>query len=120
MARDVTQIREMQQTLDESMRQRVAIARVLSRMETRPTAEETAQEVTDPIAELPGVDIALLVAFDGDLEASVVPATALHAQTMAPGASLPEARAAYLRERAAQGPWPEPWIRRPEDGTGWP
>lgn len=117
VARDVTAMRDIQSTLDATMTQRAAVARALSRMDARPTVEATAQEITDAIADLPGVDIALLVAFEGDDESTVIAVTAANPYPVAPGAALPAARAAYLRERAASGPWVEPWVRRPKDGA---
>lgn len=117
VARDVTAIREIQSTLDAAMSQRAAVARALSRMEARPTVEATAQEITDAIVELPGVGIAVLVAFDGDEGSTVIAVNARHPYPIAPGAALPASRAAYLRERATAGPWVEPWERRPQDGA---
>ncbi|MGK2849605.1 MAG: PAS domain S-box protein [Candidatus Limnocylindrales bacterium] len=116
VARDVTDIREIQSTLDATMTQRAAVAHALGRMEARPTVEATAREITDAIVELPGVDVALLVAFDGDEGSTVIAVNGEQPHPIKPGAALPPTRAAYLRERAAAGPWVEPWERRPEDG----
>lgn len=116
VARDVTAIRDMQSTLDATMTQRTAVARALSRMEARATVEATAQDIADAIVELPGVGIAVLVAFDGDEGSTVIAVESERPYPVQAGAPLPPSRAAYLRERAAAGPWVEPWEERPEDG----
>jgi len=116
VARDVTRIREIQKALDDSLLQRVAVAHALSQMETRSTAEETAQQFTDAVVGLPGVDVAMLVGFDADGDATVLAVTSGEGYPIVSGMPMPATRAAYLRTRAFDGPWVAPWVTRPEDG----
>lgn len=117
VARDVTAIREIQSTLDATMTQRAAVAHALGRMEARATVEATAQEITDAIVDLPGVDVGLLLEFDDDGAATIIAVSADRPYPTPRGATLPATRATYLIERATAGPWVEPWERRPEDGA---
>ena len=116
VARDVTRIRKIQAALDESLLQRVVVAHALSQMETRSTAEETAQQFTDAAVGLPGVSVAMLVEFDGDGEAIVLAVTSPESYGIVAGTRLPTARASHLRTRSFNGPWVVPWVARPEDG----
>ncbi|MEO6207181.1 MAG: PAS domain S-box protein, partial [Candidatus Limnocylindrales bacterium] len=116
VAHDVTQIRELQRTLDAAILRRIDVSRAMSVMETQSTAEQTAQEITDAVVELPGVDVAMLIAFSTDGDAIVLAVTAGDGYPVTPGTYMPQVRADYLRERAVAGPWVEPWVARPEDG----
>lgn len=107
VGRDVAQLREIQASLDENMRARVAFAHALARLEQRATAEETGQDLTDAMIEIPGVDIATVLAFEESGEARVVAFTAPRGYPLKVGETLPAARSAYLRTRASVAAWSE-------------
>lgn len=116
VARDVTHLREIEASLDVTARERTAFARALAQLEQRDTPEETAQDITDTVAELPGIDIACLLSFDDAGDAHVLGITAPSGYPLVVGQRLPSARASYLHGRATHGEWAEGWVRRDIDG----
>ncbi|MDQ3128401.1 MAG: PAS domain S-box protein, partial [Chloroflexota bacterium] len=117
VGRDVSQVRQIQASLDLVTRDRVAFAHALTRLEQRPTPEETGQDLTDALAELAGVDVAMVLSFDEPEVVRILASTAPGGYPLQTGDALPAGRAAYLRERAAGSAWSEPFIERDEDGA---
>ena len=121
VGRDVTHVRAIEASLVVSTRERAAFARSLGRLQPRDTPEETGQDITDEVVGLHGISFAALLSFEGDDDARMLALTDRSGpdQTgvLAIGELLPAERAAYLRQRAATGPWAEPWILRPVDGA---
>jgi PAS domain S-box-containing protein len=114
--RDVTRERELESTLRQNARERDAIVSALARIDPNASAEEIASAACAEINKLPGVDSTWAAAISGDT--GVVLATAGDMVTgFGPGRVIPAARVAYVRDRAAGGPWFEAWRTRPEDGT---
>jgi PAS domain S-box-containing protein len=115
VARDIAQIRAMQEALDTTARERSVVAAALSRLDACGTPEATAQSICDAMLELPGIDVAAISWFDGD-DVSLLGLTAPDGFPVPAGGMLPRARGAYLRQRARRGPWVDRWMARDEDG----
>lgn len=122
VARDVSQVRRIQASLDLAVSERVAFAHALARLEQRPSPEETGQDLTDAMADLAGVDIAAVFVFEGASTVKVLAATAPSGFPMAAGAELLPALAAILRERALGGAWSNSIAEGDDDGVHgrWP
>jgi PAS domain S-box-containing protein len=119
VARDVTKIREIQASLELSTRERVAFARALARLQQRATPEETAQDITDAITELPGIDFAALLSFEGSDQGRVLGSTSPGDHQFAVGSVIPAGRSAGMRERALHGAWTERWIQGGDQGDAY-
>jgi len=121
--RDVTALRAAESGLARESRERAEVAAALARLQPGPSAEETAADICDRLLGLPGIDVAAIVSFL-DPRRAVTLALSRSDDMLsgpddlpsAPGRPLPVARAAYLYERAAQGPWAEGWRPRLADG----
>ncbi len=103
---EATQART-QASLDSTTREREAFARTLARLQQRGSPEETGQEITDAVAELAGIDLAVLVTFDEGQGARVLAVTAKAEHPFVVGETIKRRAAAYLRKRAAGGAWAE-------------
>ncbi len=115
VARDVAQIRAMQEALDTNARERSGVAAALARLEACATPEATSRSICDAMIDLPGIDVAVISWFDGD-RVSLLGLSAPDGFPVPAGGILPHARGAYLQERARGGPWVDRWIPRVEDG----
>ena len=97
-------------------------ARTLARLQQRGSPEETGQDITDAVAELRGIDLCVLVTFDEGADARVLAVTATGGSTRSmSGETIAKQATAYLRKRAAGGPWTEARRARtvmPRSGTG--
>jgi len=116
VGRDVSHLRAIQASLDLTMRERVALAHALARLEQRATPEETGQDLTDAMVELTGVDIASVLTFEASGAVRVLASTAPNGYALAVGEMLPAGRATAIRARAASGGWSEQFALRPSDG----
>jgi PAS domain S-box-containing protein len=116
VGRHVSHLREIQASLDVSMRERVAFAHALARLEQRATPEATSQDVTDALAELAGVDVATVLSFEESGEVRVLACTAPRGYPVAVGQTLTGERAAYLRRHALAEPWTESFVASDGDG----
>jgi len=114
--RDVTALQAARSGLATEFRERAQIAGALARLQPAGSAEETAAVICDGLFSLPGVDLAAIFTFLDPEHAATLAAAGPAGTPLASGRSLPAARAAYLYERAALGPWAEAWRTRPEDG----
>jgi EAL domain-containing protein (putative c-di-GMP-specific phosphodiesterase class I) len=115
--RDVTALTAARSALATEFRERAAVSAALSRLQPRGSAEETAAAICDELAGVPGVDVAAIFTFQDPGRGLTLAVTGPEGLPVAPGRPLPAARAAYLYERASQGPWAEAWRTRPEDGA---
>jgi len=116
LGQDVTQSRAAQTELERVLRERAGAAEGIARLQPGGSTEETALAICKEIRGLRGVDLALVVAFSADGETRVLASDApekLREDLIAP---TPAVRSAYLRKRAAMGPWVERWKERPGDG----
>ena len=103
---EATQAR-IQASLDSTTREREAFARTLARLQQRGSPEETGQEITDAVAELSGIDLAVLVTFDDGQDARVLAVTSTTEHQFVVGDVIRRQIAAYLRTMAARGAWTE-------------
>jgi len=115
--RDVTALQAARSSLANEFRERAQIAAALARLQPAGSAEETAAEICDELLGLPGVDVAVIVNFLDPARAVPLAVRGPDGLPMAPGRPVLAARAAYLYERAGQGPWAEAWRPRPVDGA---
>jgi PAS domain S-box-containing protein len=113
---DVTEIRRLESGLAREFSERAQVAAALSRLQPAATAEATAAEICDELFGLPGIDVASIINFVGPELATPLALRGPDGLPATSGRRLPAARAAYLYERAAQGPWAERFAPRPEDG----
>lgn len=116
LGQDVTRSRAAQTELERVLRERAGAAEGIARLQPGGSPEETALAICKEIRALRGVDLALVVAFSADGETRVLACEApekLREDLLAP---TPPVRSAYLRKRAAMGPWMERWNERLEDG----
>jgi PAS domain S-box-containing protein len=119
MQRDVTALQAARSGLATEFRERALIAAALARLQPGATAAETAAEVCGEFVGIPGVDVATIINFVDPEHAMTLAAAGPDGLPMAPGRPLPPARAAYLYERASQGPWAETFRpRRADAGYG--
>ncbi len=110
--RDVTRERALEAAHQRIARERAIVTGALGALPVLPSASATARAICEQTLALPGVASVSLAYFT--LEG---PALSL-AFVRADGADvtlrrLPRNRSRTLRERAAQGPWVEAWVRRP-------
>jgi PAS domain S-box-containing protein len=103
---EATQART-QASLDSTTREREAFARTLARLKQRGSPEETGQEITDAVAGLSGIDLAVLVTFDDGGDAGVLAVTSTTEHPLVVGDVIRRQLAVYLRQRAAGGAWTE-------------
>ena len=114
--RDVTRERALESALAREAREREAIEAALERIDPRGTPEAITAAACAEIVTLAGIDSAWAIALAGD-RGRILAEAGMVARVLAAGTTVPDARADYLRERAARGPWTEVWRARPEDGT---
>jgi EAL domain-containing protein (putative c-di-GMP-specific phosphodiesterase class I)/DNA-binding response OmpR family regulator len=102
--------------LRQSQRARTDLVGALERVQTRASAEETAEAICEELVGLPGLDAASLVLFTPSGAAVPLAVKAPPGAPLAVSHALPDTRAAYLLERASLGPWVEESIVRAADG----
>jgi EAL domain-containing protein (putative c-di-GMP-specific phosphodiesterase class I) len=94
------------------MRQRALIAETIRGLRAGDTPEVTAQAICRRVVTLTGVVVAGLFLFELNGRAWPI-GFVVAGQPDPPLRRLPYQRSRHLRERAAEGPWIEPWISRP-------
>jgi PAS domain S-box-containing protein len=114
--RDVTALRAAESGLAREFRERAEVAAALARLQPGPSAEATAALICGEVLGLPSIDLVAIFTFLDPEHAFVLASAGPANEPLVPGRPLPVARARYLYERAAQGPWAEAWRTRPEDG----
>jgi EAL domain-containing protein (putative c-di-GMP-specific phosphodiesterase class I)/CheY-like chemotaxis protein len=95
-------------------RQRALIADTLRSLRPGDTPEATAQAVCRQVLRLSGVTAAQLFIFELDGRAASI-GFAIAGQPDPPLRRLSLERSQHFRSRAAEGPWIESWVARPED-----
>ena len=113
IAHDVTELHRAEDELILEARVRGLLGEAIAAAERTSSLEEAASSVCDGLASLPGIHVVDLVSFLGPADAVIV-ARRGPKGLPGPGDQLSEARARYLQERAAAGPWGE----RPDDEAG--
>jgi PAS domain S-box-containing protein len=110
--RDVTHERELEERATNLTRERAFIAETIRGLRADDTPEATAQAVCRRVMSLTGVLAAQLSLFDLDGRAWPI-GFVVEDQADPRLRRIPEQRSRHLRERAAEGPWIEPWVSRP-------
>ena len=110
--RDVTQERALAERATQLARERALIAETIRDLRAGDTPEVTARAICRQVVSLTGVVAAQLALFE--LDGRLWPiGFVVEGQPDPELRSLPEQRSRHLRERAAEGPWIEPWVSRP-------
>ena len=110
--RDVTQERAQEERSAALSRQRALISMTIRDLRAGDTPDATAQAVCRQVVNLPGIVKAQVFLFELDGRATPI-GTVVADQADPPLRALPRQRSRHLRERAAEGPWVEPWVNRP-------
>jgi PAS domain S-box-containing protein len=109
--RDVTQERALAERSLHLARERTLIAETIRGLRSGDTPEATAQAICHRVMNLTGFMAAQLSLFELDGRAWPI-GFVVEDQSDPPLRRLPEQRSRHLRERAAEGPWIEPWANR--------
>jgi EAL domain-containing protein (putative c-di-GMP-specific phosphodiesterase class I) len=96
----------------ELVRERALIAETIRGLRSGDTPEATAQAICRQVVSFTGVRAAGLFLFELDARAWPI-GFVVEGQSDSPLRRLPVQRSRHLRERAAQGPWIEPWENQP-------
>jgi PAS domain S-box-containing protein len=112
--RDVTKERELVERASQLARERALIAETIRDLRAGDTPEATAQATCRRVLSLSGVMAAQISLFEIDGRAWPI-GFVVEDQSDPPLRRLPEQRSRHLRERAAEGPWIEPWANRPSN-----
>jgi PAS domain S-box len=110
--RDVTHERALEQRSAQVVRERALIADTIRGLRAGHTPEATAQVICRQVVSLAGVTAAQLFVFELDGRAMPI-GFVVAGQPDPPLRRLPYQRSRHLRDRAAEGPWIEPWVNRP-------
>jgi PAS domain S-box-containing protein len=110
--RDVTNERALAERSTQLARERALIAETIRSLRSGDTPEATAQAVCRRVMSLTGVLAAQLSLFELDGRAWPI-GFVVEDQADPRLRRIPEQRSRHLRERAAEGPWIEPWVSRP-------
>ena len=110
--RDVTQERALAERATNLARERALIAETIRGLRAGDTPEATAQAICRRVMSLTGVVSSHLSLFGLDGRAWAI-GFAVEGQSDPPLRRLSLQRSQHLRERAAEGPWIEPWVSRP-------
>jgi PAS domain S-box-containing protein len=110
--RDVTQERALAERATHLARERALIAETIRGLRSGDTPEATAQAICGRVVNLTGVVGSQLSLFGLDGRSWPI-GFVVEGQPDSPLIRLSEQRSRYLRERAAQGPWIEPWVSDP-------
>ena len=110
--RDVTRERALQERSARLLRERALIADTIRGLRAGDTPEAAAQAICRQVNSLSGIVAAQLLMFELDGRAMSL-GFAVGGQADPPLQRLPQIRSRYLRQRAEQGPWMEPWVERP-------
>ncbi|MGD0018481.1 MAG: EAL domain-containing protein [Candidatus Limnocylindrales bacterium] len=110
--RDVTEERALAERSTLFARQRVLIGETISSLRADDTPEATAQAICRRVVSLTGLTGANMLLFRPDGRALPI-GFVVAGEPDPPLRPLTYQRSQYLRERAALGPWIEPWMDRP-------
>ena len=112
--RDVTHERALAERAAHLARERILIAETIRGLRSGDTPEDTARAICRRVVSLTGVVAAQLALFELDGGAWPIGFVA-EDQSDPPLRRLPDERSRHLMERAAEGPWIEPWIGQPSN-----
>lgn len=108
-------IAALEARLDVYRAERTALAGALGAMRAGETPEATAAAIATALLELHGFAGVGVLAFTASGDVVRLAACDRDGRPVAPAGSLPEGRAADLRDRASHGPWIEDWRPGPDD-----
>ena len=114
--RDLTVERALEAGLRAEILDRVAVREAIGRIRAGTTPEATAASVVEALREIDGLDYPSVFHLPARPGAVVRLAGRLPGAVVTPGEEIPDERAAYLRERAADGPWVHVFAREPAPG----
>lgn len=106
--RDVTHERALENAIESDIRARESIEASLERIDPTASVESIAAAACAEIARLPGVVSGWALEFVRG-RGQVLAAEGVIDSGLSVGQLIPDVRAEYLMERAAHGPWTEPW-----------
>jgi PAS domain S-box-containing protein len=109
--RDVTSDRALAERSIDLARERESIGEMMRGLRASDTPEATAHAICRRVVELSGITAAQLLVFESNGIARTI-AFAVQGQPDPTLHSIPTQRSRHLRERAAEGPWIEPWVSR--------
>lgn len=112
--RDVTRERALESALERDARERESIETALGRIDSSEPPETIAAAACAEIVRFSDVETAFVLVLE-PTEAWVLAHVGTGSENAPTGTSLPASRLAYLRERAAGGPWVEAWRFRPDE-----
>ncbi len=116
VGQDLSHERAAYAELERKLLEREQLAQAISRLQTGLSTEAAARAVCRELRSLRGVDVSVVMALAADGAVTVLAIDSPNDFPMTAGERLPAARATYLFERAAMGPWVEAWDEREEDG----
>ncbi|MGA3031569.1 MAG: EAL domain-containing protein [Candidatus Limnocylindrales bacterium] len=110
--RDVTQERALEERSTRLARERALISETIHGLRAGETPAATAQAICHQVVNLTGLAAAAFFLFELDGHAMPI-GFVVAGQPDPPLRRLPAQRSRHLHERAAEGPWIEPWVNRP-------
>jgi len=110
--RDVTQERALEERATQLARERALISDTIRDLHAGDTPEVTAQAICRQVVSFTGVMAAHFYLFERDGQAESI-GFVVAGQPDPPLQRVPSRRTQQIRERAAEGPWIEPWVSQP-------
>ena len=114
--RDLTVERALEADLRAEVLDRVAVREAIGRIRAGTTPEDTAASVVEALQQIDGLDYPSVFHLPARPGGVFRLAGRLPGVAIAPGEELPDERAAYLRGRAADGPWVHVFAQEPAPG----
>jgi PAS domain S-box-containing protein len=114
--RDLTVERALEAELRAEVLDRGAVREAIGRIRAGATPEATAASVVEALGQIDGLDYPSVFHLPARPGGIFRLAGRLPGQAIVPGEELPDERAAYFRERAADGPWVHVFAREPAPG----
>ncbi len=110
--RDVTRERALEERATQLTRERSLISETIRDLRAGDTPEVTAQAICRQVVSFTGVVAAHFYLFERDEQAESI-GFVVAGQPDPPLQRVPSQRTRQIRERAAEGPWIEPWVSQP-------
>ena len=110
--RDVTQERAMAERSAQISRERALIGEAIRNLRAGDAPEATAQTICRQVINLTGISAANFSLFELDGRLAAI-GFAVQGEPDPPLLRISAVRSRHLLERAAEGPWIEPWVERP-------
>lgn len=114
---DVTAQRRLEDRAARERRERAVVELALEGLDPLLGLDAQARAIAAELVDLPDVDRVSILGYGPRGLVFLLAAEGLPVPTLTAGVRLPAARARYLRRRARQGAWVEPWEPREADGS---